>query len=288
MPFPIPEGEVLLDGSWVLASEARFDLADAGVQSGLGVFETVAVRHGVPLDGAEHVRRLVDGASRLAVPLPPFSEIEAGLKAVAARVVTGHGWAKIIATRGGRLAVFGGVSDPADEGRPAAAILLPWRRSPHDPLAGVKTLNYAPFVLGLEEARRRGADEALWRNTRGHLAEGCSSNLFVVRGRRVYTAAVREGILPGVTRALAIRAIGSLQLPVHEGKVRLDRLLRADEAFLTSSLRAVRPLVTIEGRPVGTGRPGPITRAVARFVADAREAGATSPLIAVDVEEEKG
>jgi branched-subunit amino acid aminotransferase/4-amino-4-deoxychorismate lyase len=152
--------------------------------------------------------------------------------------------------------------EASEEGRPASAVLLRWRRCPADALAGIKSLNYAHNVLGLEEAQRRGADEGLWLNSRGHLAEGCSSNLFLVRHRKVYTPSTRDGVLAGIVRSLAIQATRRLGLVLHEGKVRLSRLQHADEAFLTSSSRGVRPLIEFEGKPVGRGRPGPITGAI--------------------------
>ena len=115
-------------------------------------------------------------------------------------------------------------------------------------------------------ARERGADEGIWLNTRGHLAEGCSSNLFVVQGRKLFTPREGEGILPGVLRAIVLRASRGLGIATHEGKVRLHRLQHAREAFLTSSLQGVRPLVQFQGRPVGPGRPGPITLRIAAEV----------------------
>ena len=121
-----------------------------------------------------------------------------------------------------------------------------------------------------EEAERRGADEGIWRNTRGHLAEGCASNLFVVRRRALYTPGEGEGILPGVVRDLVLAAAREAGLLVHEGRVRVVRLERADEAFLSSSLRAVRPLVRFEGRPVGNGAPGPISELLADAVQRSR------------------
>ncbi len=163
--------------------------------------------------------------------------------------------------------------DPSEEGRSVRAVLLPWRRCPSDVLSGLKSLSYASNVLGLEEAQRRGAEEGIWLNTRGHLAEGCSANLFVVKRRAVFTPGAREGILPGIVRGLAIEAARALGYLLHEGKVRLPRLLGADEAFLTSSTRGVRPVVEFEGRPVGRGRPGPVTAAIAAEVRRRRGIG---------------
>ncbi len=236
----------------------------------MGVFETLAVRDGCVLDLDAHIDRLDEGARRLRVVLPARDELACAALTVAAQLEDHFGWVKIQAVRSGHCAVFGGRMDPAQEGRAISAVLLPWRRHAAGPLAGLKTLNYAAFALGLEEAARRGADEGLWLNHRGHLAEGCASNVFVIQQRKIFTPGIRDGILPGVTRSLALDAARRLELIVHEGKLRLPRLERATEAFLTSSVRGVRPLVEFEGRPVGTGKPGHLTREIARIVGTLR------------------
>jgi branched-subunit amino acid aminotransferase/4-amino-4-deoxychorismate lyase len=256
--------------------EATIPLTDPSVQSALGSFETMAIRDGQPIDWVRHLDRLRRGAARLDVPVPD----ESGLVEGATRVSEGieFGWLKIVVLRTRSYLVFAGSMDPSEEGRSVSAILLPWRRSRRDPLAGLKTLNYAPFALGLEEARRRGADEGIWLNDRGHVAEACASNLFVVWQGKVFTPSVRDGILPGVVRGLCLEAARRLGLPVHVGKTRLRRLERAGEAFLTSSVRGVRPLVRFQGKPVGGGKPGPVTRAIAAEVERLREPGYGKPV----------
>ncbi len=262
MSFPIPDGPVLCDGTWIAADAATVGLADPAVQSGLGVFETIAVRGGRPVDVEEHLLRLAAGAAAVAVTLPPREVLRQWSDAVAAKVDGGFGWMKIVALRPGRVAVFGGRMEREEEGRPVAAVILPWRRAATSALGGLKTTSYAEFALGLEEARRRGADEGLWLDPRGFLLEGCSSNVFAVKRGRVFTPAVRDGILAGVTRGHALATLRAMRIQVHEGKVRVKRLLGADEIFLTSSLRCVRPVVRLDGRPVGDGRPGPMTLAL--------------------------
>lgn len=277
MSFPVPEGAVLFDGRWVAAGEASLPLADPSVQSGLGVFETLAVREGRVLDLDAHVARLAASAARVGVPLPEADVLAGACLGYAAHAGAGTGWMKILAVRGGHWAVFGGAMDPEDEGRAATAVVLPWARGVADPLGGVKSTSYGPFALGLEEARRRGADEGLWVNSRGHLLEGCASNLFLLRGRSLFTASPREGVLAGTTRAHALDAARAMGLSLHEGRVRMERLLRAEEAFLTSSLRGVRALLAVDGRRVGRGVPGPLTIEIADRVAQARRASARAP-----------
>ena len=265
-----PGKQAWLDGAWVPLEQVAIHVSDPAFHAGLGLFETIAVREQSLLDLDEHLQRMRDGAVVLGIPLRPVEQLRAAVLEAASREPSPIAWLKLVATRGGRHAVFTGPMGAADEGRVVSAVTLPGRRSPDDPLVRVKTLNHAASALGLEEACRRGADEGLWRNTRGHLTEGCTSNLFVVHRRRLFTPALRDGILPGVVRALALDAARGLPLVVHEGKLRVPRLLGADEAFLTSSLRGVRPLVRVDGRPIGNGEPGPLTRAIATALASRR------------------
>jgi len=271
MRLPQPDVVGWLDGRPMRVAEMSVALTDPALHVGLSVFETLAVRRGRPLELAEHLDRLGRSAARLRVTLPPRDALAYTVCEAAAAESTGCGWLKILATRGGRWAVVTGPMALDEEGRPVSAILLPWRRDPADPLAGVKCASYAHHELGLEEARRRGADEGLWRNSHGHLTEGSSSNLFVVVRRTISTPALREGVLAGVVRDLAIRAGRELGFDMHESRVRVRRLASAHEAFVTSSLCGVRPLVRFDGRPIGDGTPGRVTRAVAEAVAQLRE-----------------
>jgi branched-subunit amino acid aminotransferase/4-amino-4-deoxychorismate lyase len=264
------------DGRRVAVSEARLPIDDPAVQAGLGLFETIALRDGCLLELDLHLDRTLAGAARLGLEIPSRDALRANALEAAGDGAPACGWLKIVVTGGGRSFVFRGAMDRDEEGRSATAVLLPWRRNANDPLVGLKTLNYAGNLVGLDLARRQGADEGLWVNTRGHLAEGCTSNLFVVRAGKLFTPGLCEGILPGVVRGLAIAAARRLGCPVHEGKLRLPRLERASEAFLTSSLRGVRPLVRFRGRPVGSGRPGTWTKRIAKEVARARRAGRES------------
>ncbi len=270
MRLPAPDALGWLDGRPMRVAEMGIAWTDPAAHVGLAVFETIAVRRGRALELAAHLDRLGRSAARLLVALPPAALLEATAREAAAAEPSGCGWLKILVTRGGRWLVVTGPMDPDEEGRPVTAVLLPWRRDSADVLAGVKCTSYAHHELGLEEARRRGADEGLWSNEHGHLTEGCSSNLFVVVRKTIWTPAVREGVLAGVVRDLAIRAARSSGFDVHEARVRVRRLALAHEAFVTSSLCGVRPLVQFEGRPIRDGAPGRVTRAVAEAVAQLR------------------
>lgn len=271
MRVPDERSVAWVDGRRVTAGEVRLFIGDPACLAGLGLFETLAVRGGRPLDLEPHVDRLIAGCERLEIPPVDRDELHGEVRAAAENAPSPRAWLKLVLTAGGRRLLLTGQADAQDEGRSVSAVLLPWRRNAADPLSGLKTLSYAGNLLGLRHARARSADEGLWLNTSGHLTEGCTSNLFVVRGRRLFTAAASEGILPGIVRGIALRAARELGLVVHEGKLRLQRLERANEAFLTSSVTGVRPLVRFEGQPVGRGRPGRTTQDVARRVEELRD-----------------
>lgn len=248
-------------------------LDDPALHAGLAVFETLQIAEGRPLDLARHLERLRDGASRLGIPLPDARAVEASIEAACRERPGRRAWLKLLATLGGRWLVFTGTLQLGEQDREVAAIVLPFERDARDPLVTIKSTCRAGQHLGLELARRRGADEALWRNTHGRLTEGCTSNLFVVRHGIVHTPAGGEGVLPGIVRACAIEACRAIGIQVHEGRVRRERLARAHEAFLTSSLGGVRPLVRVDGKPVGRGEAGPLTLRIAREVERMRLAG---------------
>lgn len=273
MRLPAPGALGWLDGRMGGVETLGIPIADAAIHAGLGVFETLALDHGRALDLARHLARLQAGAARLGVPLPESAVLRAAIDEACRSEPATSAWLKVLATRGGRLIVVTGALDPAERGREVSAVLLSWRRDVRDPLLGVKATSRAAQQLGLEHARRRGADEGLWLNTRGRLSEGCASNLFVVQRGRIFTPAPGEGVLPGIVRECALCAAHAAGIPAHEGRVRLQRLRGAQEAFLTNSLCGVRPLVRVDGRNVGTGRGGPITRRIAGAVARMRDAG---------------
>lgn len=253
----------MLCGTVVASDALLLAWSDPAVQWGLGVFETIAVRDAAPRHLDDHLRRLSAAALRLGVPLPAATELTRAACLVAEGASGGSSWLKIVASRSGQWAVFAGPIDSADDGKAVAAVVLPWRRHRLDPMAGVKFVGYAACILGTEEARRRGADEGLWLNERGHVIEACTGNVFVVRGRAVVTPSLRDGARDGVTRSRAIETLRELGFSVRQSKVRIATLRGADEVFLTSSLRGVRPVVRIDGRNVRGGDPGRVSRRLA-------------------------
>ena len=259
-----------VDGQRLPLREIHFAVDDPAVHVGLGLFETIAIRDGRLLDLEEHLDRLGASSRALDIKLDSSYDLRAVLIEEARVVGHPHGWLKLIVTRGGRTVVLNGSVDPATVKTTVHAVLLPWRKNPDDPCANHKTLNYAANELGLEWARSRGADEGLWLNTRSRLTEGCTSNLFILRGGAIFTPAVRDGILPGVIRGIVLAAARETGYSVHEGNLRMPRLLRCEEAFLSSSVMGIRQLLSLDGKSLGSRGAGRRTVELADRVAKMR------------------
>jgi branched-chain amino acid aminotransferase len=134
------------------------------------------------------------------------------------------------------------------------------RASDATPAAGAKVANYLTSLLAIREARRRGAVEAFIVDARGSVLEGTTSNLFFVRDGELVTPPEQAGILAGITRAYILRAADTLGLQTSLREVGEAELFEADELFISSSLREIVSVVRLDGRTIGEGRPGPVTR----------------------------
>lgn len=253
---------------------------DPGLLVGHGVFETCKVVDGVPFALTRHLARLRRSAAQVAVEVP---WTDAQLRAATARALaeTPGGRLRITVTAGaarpdlddsadasapddgagGRLVVTVG---PARAWPPTASVVLsPWRVDEHGPLAGAKTISHLLYVSALDDARRRGADEAVLTNTTGMVCEASSANLFVVVDGRLCTPAVPTGCLPGITRDLVVELVG-----VDErDDLTPAQLRQASEAFLTSSTRDVQAVASVDGTALAAA-PGPRTAEAAAALAD--------------------
>lgn len=262
--------KVHLNGRLTDAAQAAVAVGDRGFTLGDGVFETIKVLGGRPLRLAAHWQRLAEGARLLRLPLPLDAD---ALEAALAQVLAANGLddaaVRLTVSRGPgqrgllppvpctpTVLLTAGPLPPAP-GPARAVIAREVRRNQHSPLARCKALSYLDNVLARLEAEERGADEALLLNTDGRLAEASIANLFVVMADgTIATPPVADGALPGVRRAELIGQVGAVERPLMP-----EDLDTAREAFLTNAL-GVRPLVAVDGRPIGGGGPGPLTRAL--------------------------
>ena len=249
---------------------------DLGFLRGLAVFETLRVYAGRPFALAAHLQRLRASAERLGLPAPDETAVGSLVGAVihAARPDCSLRLT-LTAGRDGReapLLIVTAQALPADlEDIRARGIRLVALRLGIDPRArqdapwlldGVKSTSYAVNMAAWSEARRRGADDAVFVASDGSLLEGPVTNIWWRRGQVLHTPSLDLGILAGVTRAQRVRAAPAAGYRVEEGWYPLDHLAGADEAFTSSSVREVVPVVALDGLTVGDGRPGPAASAL--------------------------
>jgi branched-chain amino acid aminotransferase len=141
------------------------------------------------------------------------------------------------------------------------------------PASGAKLSNYMVAVLAMVEVRRAGAEEALVLDAAGRVVEGTTSNVFFVKDGVLVTPPEEAGILMGITRAKILEIARRENIPVKEKSFFPKELVAADEAFISSSIREIAPVVTVDGVPIGTGRPGALTLTLLKALRELAMAG---------------
>jgi branched-chain amino acid aminotransferase len=263
--------KVWLDGQLLEEKHASVSVTDHGLTVGDGVFETMAVREGVPFALTRHLDRLARSAEVLGLALPTADQLRLAVGELLAAEAAGlaGGPARLRITVTGGSAPYGSerahgaptVLITASAGKPwpatADVVVVPWARNENAPTAGAKTTSYADNVVALAFAHRQGGAEAIFANTLGQLCEGTGSNVFVGIGGRLYTPPLTSGCLAGITRELLLEWTDA-----EEETLSLAALADADEAFLASSTRDVQPIRAVDGNPLPVA-PGPLTKAAA-------------------------
>lgn len=251
---------------------------DHGLLVGDGVFETLRVYGGVPFAWRRHDERLRRSAAGLGLTVPPGEDLRAAAEAVIEangltearlRITVTGGPAPLGSERGDAPPTVVVAASPLGPPPPPAAVVtVPWSRNEGGATAGLKTISYAENVRALAWAQARGAQEAIFANTRGDLCEATGSNVFVVHADVLRTPPASSGCLEGVTRALLLELAGRLGLAVDaDTPLPLDALARADEAFLSSSTREVQAVALVDGTPLPRA-PGPVTERLAGAFAE--------------------
>ncbi len=268
---------VYLNGDFVPYSRALIPVEDRGFLFADGVYEVVKFYGGRPFRLRAHLQRLEQSAAAIRLPLPAaLDELErAALELVARNGLAGRDAVLYIQiTRGParrshpfppapRPTTFMFARpeqgpDPALRERGVRAITVEDRRWA---LCHVKTVGLLLNVLAKQQAVEAGCYEGIFVRG-GVVTEGTASNAFAVFAGTVHTHPAGPYILSGVTRQAVLEAAVRLGIPVVEEPVSLERLYAADEVFVTGTLTEVMPVVEVDGRVIGTGRPGPVTRAL--------------------------
>jgi branched-chain amino acid aminotransferase len=265
-----------VNGNVVPAEQARVSVLDNGFTFGDAVYETLRTYRGRPFHLDRHLERLRASAGRLGFAAPFGDEVFARrLDELLARAGNEESYIRIILSRGeGDISYrFDRVTGPTlvmvvkpfeppperDYAEGIPIVIASVRRNhPRALDPAIKSNNLLNNILAVREGQGRGAAEAILLNDLGEVAEGASSNVFVVKGGRVSTPPLDTGILSGITRRIVLDLCRELGIPAREETLIAADLFAADEVFITSTTKEAVPVRTIDGKQVGTGRPGPI------------------------------
>jgi branched-chain amino acid aminotransferase len=287
--------KVFLNDKLVDTEDARISVGDGGFLYGAGLFETMRSYNGVVFRLDDHLNRLLASTKVLSIEHSYSKEYladavqkvleandlaEARIRLTLSAGAMSQSQNKPVATlliTAAKLQPY-----PAEYYKKGVLVVLcPFRQNVTDPTCGHKTTSYLPRMLALKQAHEKKAAEALWFTIDGRLAEGCISNVFLVKDSRLYTPTTNTPVLPGIARkticelAIANPSTPSTALgtgPLRTGKIELvekdltiDDLLGADEVFITNVIMQVMPVVGIEKHTVGDGKPGQVTKRMQEY-----------------------
>ncbi len=268
---------VYMDGEFVPENEARISIFDHGFLYGDGVFEGIRAYNGRVFRLKEHIDRLYDSAKAIDLEIPITREEFMNIILETLRKNNlRDAYIRPIVTRGvGDLGL-----DPRKCQKPSIIVITkPWgklygdlyekgltaitvavRRNSFDALPpNIKSLNYLNNILAKIEANAKGGDEAIFLDRNGYVSEGSGDNIFVVKNGAIATPPTINN-LRGITREVVIEIINKLGIPFKETNIGLYDLYTADEVFVTGTAAEIAPIVVIDGRKIGNGKPGEITR----------------------------
>ena len=272
---------IWLDGQWLDRETATVSVFDHGLLYGDGVFEGIRIYGGKSFRLEEHLDRLYDSAKAiwLTIPMPKAEMISVTEEAVRRSGIQ-EGYIRHIVTRGvGDLGL-----DPRKCARGTVIIIVDtialWPDSvyqtglrvmtagtpiPHREALSprVKSLNYLPHIMAKAEGVVAGMDDVLMLDSAGHVAEASGCNIFVVKGRSIRTPPAYAGILRGVTRDVVIDLAREAGYTVTEELINRYDVYTADEVFFTGTAAEVVGIREVDGRTIGSGKPGPVTHDIA-------------------------
>ncbi len=272
--------QIYFDGKYVDRSEAKVSVFDHGLLYGDGIFEGIRIYGGNVFRLDEHLERFELSARAIMLKLPlSRAELAEVVCECCRRNKLPDGYIRLVATRGeGDLGlapwscpkpVVFCIADKIslypqeyyDNG--LAIVTVPTRRIAPDALPPtVKSLNYLNNILAKIEARQAGALEAIMLNAQGYVAECTADNVFVVQKGEILTPSASQGALKGITRQTIFDIAKELGIPMREADLTRYDVWCADEGFLTGTGAEVVPFVKLDGRELGDGQPGPVTKKV--------------------------
>ena len=266
--------QVFLNDKLVDIDKATISVSDSGFLYGAGLFETMRSHNGVVFALTDHLDRLFASADVLSINNPYDREYiaEAINKVLRANKLTD---ARL------RLTLTNGPMAESEEQRKSTllitatkfqsyppeyykkgvmVVLCPFKQNPIDPASGRKTTSYFSRMIALNLAHQKRAAEAIWFTVDNRLAEGCISNVFLVKDSVLYTPPINTPVLPGVARKTVCLLARQNSIKLTEKDLSIDDLLGADEIFLTNVIMQVMPITKVEKHTVGDGRVGDVTK----------------------------
>lgn len=267
---------ITVNGAVVEENAPEISPLDRGLLLGDGIFETLRIYAGRAFMLHRHMDRLASSAAQTGIELPANLEALVSSEIDRARISGLHdAYVRITLTRGNGLGLATQPSSPTlitivdalpslQESWYSNGIYVTTasgRKNEFSPSAGIKTTAYLDSILAFREAALAHCDDAVFIDTQGHLSEATASNLFLVADGAVLTPPLDCGALPGITREAVLEIAGSLGLAtISDRELPPANLSTAHEAFLTSSIREIVPVVRFDGRNIGAGKPGEITQ----------------------------
>ena len=270
--------KVYLNGKFVDSRQATISVFDHGLLYGDGVFEGIRSYNGLIFKLREHIDRLFESAHTLMLNIPLTREELIEVVKQSLRVNKLHNaYIRLVVTRGeGDLGL-----DPRKCGRPTVFVIAErlelypkslyekglelitvatQRNVPEALNPQIKSLNYLNNILAKIEAITAGYEEAIMLSPSGYVTECTGENIFIVKGKHLLTPPPYIGVLRGITRKTVMELGTKLKLDVREELLTRHDLFNADECFLTGTAAEIVPVVKIDGRVVGSGKPGPVTK----------------------------
>lgn len=270
--------KVWIDGKLYDKENAKISVFDHGLLYGDGVFEGIRIYNGRIFECQAHLRRLFESAKAIRLTIPvPADQLRAAIEQTAKANSFTDCYVRLVVTRGGGYLGL----NPARCANPSVIVITDTiemyppatyengiavitasviRCHPNSLSPRVKSLNYLNNILGKIEAADAGVAEAIMLNGAGNVAECTADNIFIVKDGSAATPGIADGILEGVTRAVMLRLCGKLNIPCAEKTLQRHDLYIADECFLTGTGAEVIPVTKIDGRQIGSGQPGPLTK----------------------------
>jgi branched-chain amino acid aminotransferase len=269
--------KIFVDGKYYDEHTAKISVFDHGLLYGDGIFEGIRIYNGRVFKLKEHIDRLFYSAKAilLQIPMTHAQLIKATVETCRKNKLRA-GYIRLLVTRGvGNLGL-----NPRSCKRPSVIIIadkiqvypaelyargmeivtVPTVRNLHSALnPAIKSLNYLNNILAKIEANNAGVEEAVMLNAEGFVAEGTADNLFIIKNGELFTPPLSAGALYGVTRQTVIELAQAQSLKVSEPNLTRYDLFNADECFLTGTGAEIMPVVKIDGRVIGTGKPGKLT-----------------------------